>query len=167
MKKETQEIINLVKPITSSVIENYEKLAELETHHLEITEEYFQTIVKLNSSIKLEYEIISRIFKDTNEVIKALEDLSKITDEEINSISKSNKEDLINHRILEIIRHYAISNPKKIIELDLKEKLKSSELNPEVYNELIEMDDETKEAIENNIRGRSANYICMKPYKLI
>ena len=128
MKQETKEIIELAKSITSGIIELYEELAKLEANNLETTEEYFQTLVKLNTSIKLEYEIISRIFKNTKETTKALKYLQEISEEEIKCISIANKEELINHRILEIIRNYAISNPQKIAELQLIESIKSSEI---------------------------------------
>lgn len=160
MKQETKETIELAKSITSGIIELYEELAKLEANNLETTEEYFQTLVKLNTSIKLEYEIISRIFKNTKETTKALKYLQEISEEEIKCISIANKEELINHRILEIIRNYALSNPQKIAELQLIESIKSSEISIEDFNELIDEDD--IKVIEEAIKEKNASYICAK-----
>lgn len=157
LTKETKETISLTKTISESILETYQELAELETNDLQDSEEYTRVISKINTSINLEMNIISKIFDNEEQLIKVVEYLYHITKDidEINIIINQNKESLINRRLFEIIRCYIMSNPKKIIEFQINSILPKD---LEEAKELPMIEDLT----EKMKKIKSSFYICIK-----
>ncbi len=162
LKKETEEILKLAKIVGESILDTYMELTELESKNMKIKEEYFQKLVTLNQSIKLQNEIISRIFLDTSEIMNLLFyffELLKDKDE-ISSIVNLDKEKLINLRIIEIINYYMLANPRKLIDCGLNRVL--SFLSEETID-LEELDDNRD--IRKIQKEAEETSICLKALK--
>ena len=162
LKKETEEILKLAKIVGESILDTYMELTELESKNMKIKEEYFQKLVTLNQSIKLQNEIISRIFLDTSEIMNLLFyffELLKDKDE-ISSIVNLDKEKLINLRIIEIIIYYMLANPRKLIDCGLNRVL--SFLSEETID-LEELDDNRD--IRKIQKEAEETSICLKALK--
>lgn len=162
LKKETEETLKLAKIVGESILDTYMELTELESKNMKIKEEYFQKLVTLNQSIKLQNEIISRIFLDTSEIMNLLFyffELLKDTDK-ISSIVNLDKEKLINLRIIGIINYYMLANPRKLIDCGLNRVL--SFLSEETID-LEELDDNRD--IRKIQKEAEETSICLKALK--
>lgn len=144
MTNEIKEKIIILKRVDESILELYKYLASLEKNNLQITEEYYKSLVKLNSSIKLEKEILEGLFIDPENILNVYLYFYKLLVEEdsISIIISNSTEKIINYRLFEIIRGYILSNGEQINILGIKEQLKNAGFDDDVsYQDMLENKD--------------------------
>lgn len=154
MTKETEETLISAKNAYKSTLELYRKLGELEINNLQITEEYYQTLVKLNSSVKLSKEIISKLFNNPKEIGLLFKNLiEKIVEngDDISALITDNEDKIIAIRIAEELREFLLNNTEELSNLELKEQLSFNGIELEDSMDILE--NETFEKLKSQTKS--------------
>ncbi len=161
LTNDSQGELNSLIAISSSILEIYKELSNLEIENKKASIDYKRALEKLKCSINLEDSLFSNIATDEQNIIRIKEELEqKILLGQTNAIIQDNTLELIRHRLLSKIGLFILNSHTTVIKLSMP-KLKEEDF------ALVENEDYIN-SIANKIIGysRCRKQLCEEVYLL-